>query len=122
MHDNVRNSKVDITTDDGRSKQVSLESVMTRIAQMAEIIKAKNAMYDRAGAISSSGELASQRLSGVIDVLRNKLSSTTSNWYTDDGGNLIFESVNGAGAMMLCGEGFMIADGKNDAGEWNWRT
>ena len=25
-------------------------------------------------------------------------------------------------AMMLTGEGFMIADGRDEAGDWNWRT
>ena len=89
---------------------------------MAELVKAKNALFDRAGAISSNGKLAAERLEGVIDVMRNKLSSTTSNWYTDDNGNIMFESVNGMGAMMLCGEGFMIASGRNPDGSWAWRT
>lgn len=122
VHDNIKESKVDITTDDGLSKQVSLESVMTRIAQMAEIVKAKNAVFERAGAISSSGQLASARLDGMIDLMRNQLSSTVSNWYSDENGNLIFESVNGQGAMMLCGEGFMIASGRDQSGEWEWKT
>lgn len=122
VHDNEKENNLEITTDDGFSKQVSLESVLTRIAQMAEIVKAKNALYDRAGAINSNGELAANRLNGLIDVMRNKLSSVVSNWYTDDRGNLIFESVSGNGAMMLCGEGFMIAADRNADGTWNWRT
>lgn len=122
VHDNIQDSKVEITTDDGYSKQVSLESVLTRIAQMAELLKAKNGVYERAGALKSSGQLAAERLEGMIDVMRNKLSSAVSNWYTDDSGNIIFESLSGTGAMMLCGEGFMIAAGKTPGGDWDWRT
>lgn len=122
VHDNPQNNKIEITTDDGFSRQVSLESVMTRIAKMAELVRSKNAVYERAGAFSSAGQLASNRLNGMIDILQNKLSSSISNWYTDDRGNLMFESVSGNGAMMLCGEGLMIASGRNDDGSWNWRT
>ena len=122
VHDHIEDSKVEISTDDGLSKKVSLESVMTRIAQLAEIVKAKNALFDRAGAISSNGQLAVERLNGIIDVMQNKLQSSTSNWYTDDYGNFVFESVNGLGAMMLCGEGFMIASGRKPDGSWDWRT
>ena len=58
----------------------------------------------------------------MIDVLKTRLSSSVSNWYTDDQGNLILESVNGKSAMQLCGEGFMIANAKTDDGKWDWRT
>lgn len=122
VHDDETSSKIEVTTDDGFSKQVSLESVMTRIAKMAELVNAKNALYERAGALSSNGQLASERLEGVIDVMVNKLQSTISNWYTDEQGNIMFESVNGTGAMMLCGEGFMIASQKDANGDWMWRT
>lgn len=122
VHDNEKDSKVEITTDDGFSKQVSLESVLTRIAQMAELVKAKNALFDRAGVIQANGKIAADRLEGMIDLMQNKLSATTSNWYTDDNGNIVFESVSGNGAMMLCGEGFMLASDRNPDGGWNWRT
>ena len=58
----------------------------------------------------------------MIDVLKTRLSSTVSNWYTDADGNLILESVNGMSAMKLCGEGFMIASARTDDGAWDWRT
>ena len=45
-----------------------------------------------------------------------------SNWYTDELGNLIFESATGTSAMMLTGEGWMIANGRNEDGTWNWRS
>lgn len=122
VYDKPESGRVEVTTDDGYSNQVSLESVLTRIGQLAEIIKAKNALFERAGALGSNGQLAADRLEGVINVMKNKLSSTISNWYTDDNGNIIFESVNGTGAMMLCGEGFMIASGKDGNGNWDWRT
>ena len=122
VHDQEEDSKIEITTDDGFSKKVSLESVMTRIAKMAELLKEKNELFERASAISSNGQMASERLEGTIDLLKNKLQSTVSNWYTDNSGNLVFESVNGTGAMMLCGEGFMIASDRDTSGNWDWRT
>lgn len=34
----------------------------------------------------------------------------------------MFVSADGASAMTLTGNGFAIADSKNEWGEWNWRT
>lgn len=55
-------------------------------------------------------------------MLKTRLTSAVSNWYTDDSGNLVLESLDGRYAMKLCGEGFMIAAGRNDQGNWDWRT
>lgn len=92
------------------------------MTQIADLVDQKNSLYERSEAINSDGSILMDRLNGQVNLLKNQLSSVTSSWYTDDRGNIIFESVNGRSAMMLCGEGFMIAYGKTASGEWNWRT
>jgi hypothetical protein len=34
----------------------------------------------------------------------------------------VLESLDGKSAMKLCGEGFMIASGRDEHGHWDWRT
>lgn len=58
----------------------------------------------------------------MIDISRNKILSVGSNWYTDERGNIVFVALDDSSAMMLTGMGFMVANGKNEKGEWNWRT
>lgn len=101
---------------------LSLDGVIARITGIAEVLNQKKSLYDRSKAISGDGSIPAQRLEGMIDVLKTRLSSSISNWYTDENGNLILESVNGTSAMQLCGEGFMIANSKTDDGKWDWRT
>ncbi len=101
---------------------VSLDGIIARITGIAEIINKKQALYDRARAISQDGSIPAKRLEGMIDVLRTRLTSSVSNWYTDENGNLVLESLDGRSAMKLCGEGFMIAGGRTDNGAWDWRT
>ena len=101
---------------------MSLDSIISRITGIAEIVHKSKSLYDRSKAISEDGSIPAKRLEGMIDVLKTRLSSSVSNWYTDDQGNLILESVNGKSAMQLCGEGFMIANAKTDDGKWDWRT
>lgn len=61
-------------------------------------------------------------LQGTMDLAKIKILSTMSGWYTDDQGNIIFESLDGKSAMYLSGNGFMIANEKTPTGSWNWRT
>lgn len=101
---------------------LSLDGVIARITGIAEAVEQKTALYDRSKAISQDGTIPAKRLEGMIDVLRTRLTSSASNWYTDEAGNIILEAATGKSAMKLCGEGFMIADGKTDNGAWDWRT
>lgn len=114
--------EITITTDETGSAAKSLENILSRITAMADLLKANAGKYDRAGAINDSGKLASEMLSGMIDLSKNKILSTGSNWYTDNAGNIIFVSLDEKSAMMLTGNGFMIANGKTSTGDWNWRT
>ena len=100
----------------------SFDSIFSRITSVANLIEQKQTLFERAEAITSEGTLATDRLNGAIDLLVTRLSSSVSSWYTDNNGNIIFESVDGSSAMQLCGDGWMIADGKKDDGNWNWRT
>ena len=110
----ITNEEVDISA--------SFDSIFSRIASVADLIEQKKTLFKRAEAITSDGSLATDRLSGAIDLLTTRLSSAVSNWYTDERGNIIFEAADGTSAMQLCGDGWMIADGKKDDGNWNWRT
>jgi len=82
----------------------------------------KNALYERSKAIDANGSIQADRLEGLIDIYKTRLLSSRSNWYTDESGNLVFQSSDGQNAMMLTGEGFMVANGKDEDGNWDWRT
>ena len=99
----------------------SLGQLLGRMSQLADLIKQKNALYERAKAISKNGTIYVDRLNGQIDVVKNQIMSSVSNWYTDERGNMIFLSADGGSAMMLSGAGFMLASAKDDEGNWLWR-
>ena len=120
--DDPKKDTVEISNEDITLSGKTFDSILGRITRLADLIDQKNSLFSRAEAISGDGSIYMDRLNGTIDILKNKLLSSSSSWYTDDYGNIIFESVNGKSAMMLCGEGFMIAYGKTDDGDWNWRT
>lgn len=115
--DDVEVSNEDLTLTGG-----SLDSVLGRMAQLANLLDQKNALYRRASAINADGSILMERLEGQINIIQHKLLSERSSWYTDDNGAIIFESSSGESAMMLTGEGYMIANGKRADGSWNWRT
>lgn len=114
--------RVKIETDELNIQGKTFGTMMGRIVNAAQNLVDNKSIYARAAAIGADGTLGAEKLDGIIDVLQNRLESTQSNWYTDDNGNIIFESADGTNAMMLCGSGFMVANGKTDAGRWNWRT
>ena len=120
--DHQEQDTVEVTNEDISATNRSFDSIFSRISALADLINQKNTLYDRAGAINANGSIYIERLNGAIDVLKNRLSSVISNWYTDDSGALVFENVMGTSAMMLTGDGFMIANGKTQDGDWNWRT
>ena len=120
--DNEDNGKIEVSNRDITINTNDLGALLSRMSQLADLIEQKNTLYERAKAISQNGTLYVDRLNGQIDVLKNQLISTVSNWHTDSQGNILFESADGGSAMMLCGAGFMIANSKDDNGEWVWRT
>ena len=120
--DDESNGSIEVDNNEVTLTGLDLGSVLSRMSELSDLVEQKNALYDRAKAISSSGTFYTDRLNGQINVLKTQLMSTVSNWYTDDQGNIMFESADGGSAMMLCGAGFMIASSKDDSGNWNWRT
>lgn len=120
--DRANTRTVEIRTDELNIQGKSFASFLGRITDAAQIIKDEQSIYDRARALSQNGTLGTHKLEGTIDVLQNRLLSTMSNWYTDDNGNLMFVSADETNAMMLSGNGFMVANGKNEDGSWRWRT
>ena len=120
--DDKKLGKIDVSNQDITLTGNDLGTLLSRMSQLADLIDQKNALYERAKAISNDGTLYIDRLNGQIDVIKNQILSSTSNWYTDESGNIVFLSADGGSAMMLSGAGFMLASGKDDNGEWNWRT
>ena len=120
--DNEKQGSIEVSNEDIALSANDLGSLLSRMSQLADLIEQKNALYERAKAITASGGIYAERLNGQINVLKNQLLSTVSNWYTDDQGNIMFESADGGSAMMLCGAGFMIASEKDNDGNFIWRT
>ena len=101
--------------------QQSFTDVLSRIAEVANDVKAKQGIYKKANALTGSGKLAADRLEGAIQANRVYILGGTSNWWTDDKGNIIFEAADGSSAMMLSGQGWAISNTKDAYGDWNWR-
>lgn len=114
--------KVELTNQSITVSGRSLDSILQRITSVVDEVNSQKDVFKKANALSSDGSLYVARLKGTIDVMKNKIVSSTGSWYTDDNGNLMFETVDGGNAMMLSGEGWLVADGKNQDGTWNWRT
>lgn len=120
--DRANTRGVEVKTDELNIQGKSFASFLGRITDAAQMLKDKQAIYDMAKALSPDGTLATYKLNGIIDVLTNQLVSTKSNWSTDENGNIIFVAADESSAMMLSGAGFMVANGKKEDGNWNWRT
>ena len=120
--DKPQNNTVALKTDLLDLGNKTFSTVIERITDLSNQVKQGKDVYERAAAISKDGTIQSALLEGAIDVLKTKLISTSSNWRTDDLGNIILTSLDGNSAMMLCGSGFMIASSKKSDGTWNWRT
>lgn len=99
LDDNSKGS-VEISNDELSITGKTFDSVLGRVSQIADMIDQKGNLIDRANTIGKDGSINVGSLEGTIDLLKNRLLSSTSNWYTDDNGNIIFLSVNGKSAMM----------------------
>lgn len=115
-------NSLQVSTKENRFSGKSFTQVLSQIAETAKDVAAKKGVFARAGLITKSGTLPADVIEGIINVEMTQLLSTTSNWHTDERGNLILVSQDGGSAMMLTGEGFMIADGKRADGSWDWRS
>lgn len=120
--DNPAANSLVIKTDLEDIGSKSFSSIIERITDLADQLKDEQDIYKRARIIDDDGKIDTSFLEGAINILTQKLSSASSNWETDANGNIIFTSLDGNGAMQLCGYGFMIASEKNPDGSWRWRT
>ena len=120
-HDKPWESTIEINTKLSMIGQQSFTDVLARIAEVANIVKANETIYKRASVLTGSGKLAADRLEGAINLNKTQILGGTSNWYTDEKGNIVFESSDGESAMMLTGKGWAISQEKNVNGEWVWR-
>lgn len=121
-YDQPKKTTIEINTNLTTMTQHSFTDVLTNIANVASEVKGKASLFDRASAITSGGKMAAERLEGAIDTAKLKIFGGASTWYTDEMGNIVFVSADGSSAMTLTGNGFAIANSKNEWGEWNWRT
>lgn len=121
-YDQSWKTQLEINTQLSTIGQQSFTDVLGKIAEVANQVKAKQTIYDRAGSINSAGQIAADKLEGLIDTNKVYLLGGTSNWYTDDKGNITFESADGQSAMMLTGRGLMVSNSKDQYGDWLWRT
>lgn len=120
--DSPKDDTVEIQNEDIAIAGKTLDSILSRMTRLADILDQNASLYARSKAINKDGSIFMERLEGQINILQNRLVSTVSSWYTDDDGNILFENADGKSAMMLTGSGFMIANGKKEDGSWNWRT
>lgn len=121
-YDKPWKTSLEINTNMSTICQHTFTDVLTNIAEVANQLKLKETMYDKAAITTGGGQLAAERLEGKIDANKLLLSGGCSTWYTDDRGNIVFESGDGKSAMTLTGNGFCIANSKDEFGDWNWRT
>lgn len=120
--DNRSKDNVEFTTDLLNLTNKTFSTMIDRIADMATDVKNNRDVYARAAAITKDGKFSSALLEGAINTLTSRINSASSNWSTDEKGNILFTSLDGNSAMMLSGYGFMVANSKNEDGSWNWRT
>ena len=111
-------TQIEIDTKLTLASRHSFTDVLSRIAEVAKEMNSKKSIYDTAVTEPVNGS----RLEGTISLNQVLLDGGVSNFYNDEKGNLIFETVDGSSAMMLSGNGLGIATGKTPDGVWAWRT
>lgn len=121
-YDQPWKTKISINTNLTTISQHSFTDVMSHIAEVSSEAKGRMGLYERASAITETGAIAAQRLEGKIDANKLLITGGSSTWYTDDRGNMVFVSADGNSAMTLTGNGFAIANSKDEWGNWAWRS
>ena len=91
--------KVELTNESITLSGKSLDSILQRITSVASEMEARKDVFQRANALTKEGTIMMDRLDGAIDIMKNRLLSSVSSWYTDDNGNIMFEAADGQSAM-----------------------
>lgn len=119
--DDPRKGSIEISNDGMIAASAkTFERMLGRVADLADMVDQRNAIYERAKALSSAGVLPAEKVHGTINMEDNGLDGGTSGWRTDADGGIIFESSLGDSAFKLCGEGFFYADSKT-GDNWDWK-
>lgn len=121
-YDKPWETQISINTNLSTIAQHSFTDVLSHIADVAKSVKANENVYDRAAVITEQKTFDGNFLEGAISTDKAKIVGAGSNWYTDNKGNMIFESADGQSAMMLTGKGFSIADSRDEYGDWQWQS
>lgn len=114
--------KIELTNESITVTGKSLDSILQRITQVTNELENRKDVFSKVKALTNAGTVRMDRLEGTLDIMKNRIVSSVSSWFTDDNGNIMFEAADGQSAMKLSGDGWMIANGKTEEGEWNWRT
>lgn len=120
--DEPQRSTLAINTSLTKLSQQSFGDVMSNIAKVSEETKAAESIYKRAEALSTLGQLSADKLDGELFAATVAITGGTSNWSTDENGNMIFTAADGASAMMLSGNGILISNEKDEYGKWLWKA
>ena len=121
-YDQPQKTSITINTNLSTIAQHTFTDVLTNIANVASQVSGKMEVYERAAQFDEDGMTSTSNLEGRIDANKLLITGGSSTWYTDDKGNMVFESADGKQAMTLTGNGFSIANSKDQYGDWNWRT
>lgn len=114
-----------------RLKDTKLQSVLDNTLteeqkQLLNIVSTNSEYWDRIiAATSALGNILTNKLEGSINTALNSIAGSEGRMYWEDGKFICRDGKTDAEstmAMLLSPAGFMIADSKQDDGNWNWRT
>ena len=112
-------------------KDTKLQSVLDNTLteeqkQLLNKVSTNSEYWDRIiAATSALGNILTNKLEGSINTALNSIAGSEGRMYWKDGKFICRDGKTDAEstmAMLLSPAGFMIADSKQDDGNWNWRT
>lgn len=105
----LQNAGISVTL----SNEIEYNSVLSQLIDTTKLVNMST---------NKLGETKASLINGVIDVEKAKLNSTSSFWYTDEQGNMVFENDTKTKAMKLGAGIFGIANSKLPDGTYDWQT
>lgn len=121
-YDKPWKTQINIDTEMSTMAQHTFADVIANIADVANSIKAKDSIIDRAAALQKDGSYYASKLQGAIDAANLRIFGGKTKWYTDQNGQLVFESEDGSSAMILTGTGLAVSSHKDVDGNFIFRT
>lgn len=121
-YDKPWKTQINIDTEMSTMAQHTFADVIANIADVANSIKAKDTIIDRATALHKDGTFYTSKLQGAIDAANLRIFGGKTKWYTNENGQLVFESEDGSSAMILTGTGLAVSSHKDVNGNFVFRT